>query len=100
MSGSQEKKNILFCAQIVNLLIGINQRGRRNNFFKPNNSRLRYNADKDLYLYNKNQIDHFFKIIKPKNEKHVLKYEIFKKTGKILKTEELIDYMTHRWCNG
>ena len=57
-------------------------------------------TDKDLYLYNKNQIDHFFKIIKHKNEKHVLKYEIFKKTGKILKTEELIDYMTHRWCNG
>ena len=44
MSGYQEKKNILFYAQIVNLLIGINLLERRNNFFESNNSRLRYNA--------------------------------------------------------
>jgi len=44
MSGYQGKKNTLSYAQIVNLLIGINQLGRRNNFFEPNNSRLRYNV--------------------------------------------------------
>jgi len=44
MSGFPEKKNILFYAQIVNLPIGINQRGRRDNFFESNNSCLHYNV--------------------------------------------------------
>jgi len=43
MSGYQEKKNALRCAQIVNLLIGINL-PEKNNFFEFNNSRLRYNV--------------------------------------------------------
>lgn len=38
------ERNILYYAQIVNLLIGTNQQGRRNNFFASNNSRLRYNV--------------------------------------------------------
>ena len=50
MNGYPEKKNILFYAQIVNLLIGINQQERRNNFFESNNSRLRYNVHPPIYL--------------------------------------------------
>lgn len=50
MNGFLEKKNILFYVQIVNLLIGINQQGRRNNFFESNNSRLCYNVVPKKYL--------------------------------------------------
>ncbi len=48
---------------------------------------------KDLYLYNRKQIDLFFKRIKPQNKKHLIKYNLFKKKGKILKTSELRNYM-------
>ena len=50
-------------------------------------------SGKDLYLYNKNEIERFFNEILPQNQKHVTKYRIYKKTGKILKTPELLNYM-------
>jgi len=38
---------------------------------------------KSVKIYDKEQIDTFFKVIKPSNFKHKLKYETFKKTGRV-----------------
>ena len=53
---------------------------------------------KDLYLYNKLEISRFFQIIRPQNHKHLIKYKIFKKTRKILKTAELYKYLIKNKC--
>ena len=76
MNGFLEKKNILSYAQNVNLLIGINQRNERINFFELNNSRLRYNAPLSI---NFKSISILFNIIKKRQKmvyKVVSKFEV------------------------
>lgn len=51
---------------------------------------------KNITIYAKKEIDRFFKQIKPANKKHLTKYENFKRTGKVLLTQDLM----RRWSNG
>lgn len=51
---------------------------------------------KSVTIYDKQKIMLFFKLVKPNNKKHVIKYEIFKRTGQVPLTKLLM----HRWSNG
>jgi hypothetical protein len=44
---------------------------------------------KNLYLYRKEEIDNFFTLIQPNNDKHLLKYFIYKKEGRVPLTKEI-----------
>ena len=46
-------------------------------------------SGKSVYIYDQKHVDTFFKLVKPNNHKHCLKYEIFKKTGKVPLDKEL-----------
>ncbi len=46
---------------------------------------------KSVKIYDKRQIDRFFKVIKPSNLKHKLKYETFKKTGEVPLNKDIIN---------
>jgi|SRR3989344_318191 len=47
-------------------------------------------SGKSVYIYDQKQVDTFFKLIKPSNIKHALKYRIFKETGKVPFHKEII----------
>ena len=47
-------------------------------------------SGKSVYIYDQSDVDSFFKLIKPNNHKHNLKYAIFKKTGKVPTHKEII----------
>ncbi|MBI5064848.1 hypothetical protein HZA97_01300 [Candidatus Woesearchaeota archaeon] len=51
---------------------------------------------KNVNIYDRKEIDKFFNLISPVNNKHRLKYETFKKTGKVPLTKDIL----HRWRNG
>ena len=46
-------------------------------------------SGKSVRIYDQTQVDTFFKVIKPNNSKHRLKYAVFKKTGKVPLHKEL-----------
>ena len=46
-------------------------------------------SGKSVYIYDQRHVDSFFKMIKPNNPKHCLKYGIFKKTGRVPLHKEL-----------
>lgn len=48
-------------------------------------------SGKSVYIYNQKQVDTFFKLIKPSNIKHTLKYKIFKETGKVPTHKEFVE---------
>jgi len=57
-------------------------------------NKLNFNAslsNKNLYIYRKEEIDRFFKEIKPSNMKHVSKYIYYKKDGEVPLTKELLN---------
>ncbi len=45
---------------------------------------------KNINIYAKKEIDKFFKLISPANNKHRFKYETFKKTGKVPLTKDIL----------
>lgn len=47
-------------------------------------------SNKNLYIYRKEEIDRFFKEIKPSNKKHRVKYQYYKKCGRVPLTRELV----------
>jgi predicted methyltransferase len=47
-------------------------------------------SNKNLYIYKKEEIDRFFREIKPSNMKHNKKYLYYKKNKKVPLTKELI----------
>jgi len=48
-------------------------------------------SNKNLYIYQKKEIDRFFKEIKPSNMKHIKKYLYYKQYGRVPLTRELIN---------
>ena len=56
-------------------------------------------SGKSLYIYDQKQILRFFEEIKPKNLKHITKYKIFRKTGKVPTHEETIKFL-RPWSSG
>lgn len=50
-------------------------------------------SGKSVYIYDQRQVHRFFKIIKPKNLKHITKYKIFRKTKKVPIHKEIVKIM-------
>lgn len=47
-------------------------------------------SGENVYIYDQRQVDTFFKTVKPSNNKHSLKYRIFKKTGLVPLHKEFV----------
>ncbi|MAG18325.1 MAG: hypothetical protein CL944_02530 [Candidatus Diapherotrites archaeon] len=47
-------------------------------------------SGKSVYIYDQKQLDTFFKLIKPSNIKHTIKYQIFKETRKVPTHKEYV----------
>lgn len=48
-------------------------------------------SGKSVYIYDQGQLDTFFKVIKPSNIKHTIKYQVFKETGKVPTHKEFVN---------
>ena len=51
--------------------------------------------EKNIYIYQKDDVDRFFAFLKPGNKKHTIKYQIFKNTSKVPSNQEMLNLM-HR----
>ena len=47
-------------------------------------------SGKSAYIYGQKQVEMFFKVIKPNNSKHCIKFRVFKETGKVPANAEFI----------
>ena len=47
-------------------------------------------SGKSVYIYSQDDVETFFKVVKPNNSKHCIKYKIFKETGKVPLHKEFV----------